>query len=155
MSKDELLPYFLAYGEVKSLTMDEQRLAAVVTFRQRAAAEAAIASLYNNFTVKGRTRCRVSWARRKGGGSGGSGGGGGVQPTMQHDFYGQGAASSGAAMVLPPKGGACASRGASAAPPGVRLPPGIKRPAAGAATTGAAPTYPSQHPDRDGTRPDR
>lgn len=138
MSRAELLPYFMPYGEVAQLTMDEQRLAAVVTYRERSAAEAACKALHNNLTVKGRTRVRVSWARKKGASSGAGATVGGAG----HDFYGHSALA-----VPPPKGGACAGRAASssstAAPPAARLPPGIKR------------NYPSQDPGALGTRPDR
>ena len=141
MSKEELLPWFMPYGEVSALTVDNQRLSAVVTFRSRSAAETACAALYNNFTVKGRARLRISWARRKGGARAPE-----VAGQQQlHTHYG-GAAGSAAVAVPPPKGGAVSGRGAAAAkppPPGVRLPPGVKR------------AYPSMDPDAQGARPAR
>jgi len=59
VSKAELLPYFMPYGEVASVSVDAQRLAAIVTFRERKAAEAACTAMHNNFTIN-RTRLRVS-----------------------------------------------------------------------------------------------
>jgi hypothetical protein len=165
LGRSELLPYFLAYGEVRELTVDANRLAAIVTFRQRADAEAACASLYGNLTVRG-TRLRVGWARRKASGVGGAGGNGvgGVALTSAHDHYGTGSAVVPPPPRPPPCGAkrtlssvaastasATASAGASASsrPPVPRLPPGIRRPApAGSAV------YPAMNPDAEGTRPE-
>jgi pre-mRNA-splicing factor RBM22/SLT11 len=153
-TKQDLLPYFLAYGAVKELTVDAQRLAAIVTYRERGHAETACAALYNNFTYKG-SRLRVSWARRKGDGGRGAGGAASstdVVSAAGHDHYGRKASSS---AVVPPPPSAAVAGGATSKPPppppGVRLPPGIrKRP--------AADVYPSQTPEgiaQRGVRPEQ
>ena len=67
-------------------------------------------------------------------------------PPGGHDFYG--GSSSSAAPVPVPKGGALGGAGKAAGPPGVRLPPGVKKPAQAAA-------YPSMAPDASGTRGER
>ena len=166
-TKSDLLPYFLAYGPVRDLTVESQRLAAIVTFRERGAAEAAIAAMHNNFTYKG-SRLRLSWAKRKGSGAGSSGPGSATAAIAQagHTYYGPNSQAHGA-VVPPPRASAQAGVGAAASgsskrpaggpPPGVRLPPGIhKRPAPGAtAAPAAAPLYPSMQPDLKGARPDR
>jgi len=146
VSRDQLLPYFLAYGEVATLTVDGERLSAIVTYRERAAAEMACKGMHNNFEIK-RTKLRVSWAKRKGSKAPDTGQ---RVADQGHDYYGPNAVSS--SVVLPPTGGACAGKapassatGKARPPPGVRPPPGIKR---------AAP-YPSQNPDAQGARPER
>ena len=155
-TKSDLLPYFLAYGPVRELTVESQRLAAVVTFRERGAAEAAMAAMHNNFTYKG-SRLRLSWARRKGSGAGSAGSS--TTATIAqvgHAYYGPNSQPHGAVVPPPPtsgqagvSGAASGKRPADGPPPGVRLPPGIhKRPA-------PAPIYPSMQPDLKGARPDR
>ena len=111
IGKKELLPYFMAYGDVSELTLDAQRLAAIVTFRERAAAEAACAALYGNFTVRS-AKCRVSWARKSGRSEATSS----AAPTQAHDHYGDGARKP-PPPPPPPK---------ATLPPGVRPPPGIR-----------------------------
>ena len=44
VDQKDILPYLMPYGEVRELTLNKQRLAAVVTYRERAAAEAACAA---------------------------------------------------------------------------------------------------------------
>lgn len=88
VGQKELLPFFLAYGEVRELTIDAQRLAAIVTYRERAAAETACQALYGNLTIRG-SRCRVMWARKRGSGAGA--GTAEAAATRIHDHYGEGA----------------------------------------------------------------
>ena len=105
VSKKDLLPYFLAYGGVKELTMDAQKLCAFVTFHTRADAETAIRSLTGaaQLVVKG-TRLRVMWAKKKAKGAGGGGGGGG---------------GGGSAAAAAPPPGVAPKRKAVPPPPGV------------------------------------
>ena len=176
-TKQDLLPYFLPYGAVRELTVDTQRLAAIVTFQGRRAAEAACEALYNNFTYKG-SRLRVGWARRKGTGVG-SGSGPSSTDTVTaagHEFYGRNArqvVGEDGSSSVPPRVGSVASGGGHAkppgaasalpGPPGVRLPPGIrKRPAAAHQAAQPAPSsstlYPSMTKEghaMKGVRPDK
>merc|ERR1712139_187891 len=64
VTKRDLHPYFLAYGEIKELSVDASKLCAYVTFLRRESAEACCKATYNNLTVKN-TRLRVMWAKRK------------------------------------------------------------------------------------------
>ena len=86
---------------VRELVVDAQRLAAVVTYRERASAEVACAALNGCLTVRG-SRCRVMWARKRGGGSGGGGGGAEAGAMRVHDHYGEGAVSGGGGPPPPP-----------------------------------------------------
>ena len=63
VTKRDLMPYMLAYGELRDLAMDPSKLCAYVTFQRRADAERACKALYGNLNVKS-TRLRVMWARR-------------------------------------------------------------------------------------------
>ena len=153
--------------QVRELVVDAQRLAAVVTYRERESAEVACAALNGCLTVRG-SRCRVMWARKRGGGSGGGGGGAEAGAMRVHDHYGEGAVSGGGGPPPPPPppptgiAVSYGSRGRGVAntptmwlPPGVRPapgtrpPPGIKR-----AATGSAAVYPSMDPNRTGARPE-
>ena len=60
----DLMPYFLEYGSVRSISRDTLRMSAFITYYQRQDAETACRALRANFTVKG-TRLRVMWARKK------------------------------------------------------------------------------------------
>jgi len=152
VDRKELLPYFLAYGEVREVSVDAQRLAAIVTYRERVAAEAACKALYGNLTIRG-SRCRVMWARKKGRSA---------EPTASavHDHYGDGAPA--APLPPPPPGGACrgaatqsSKRAMPLPPPGVKPPPGVRPPPGIKSTVPAAsPNYPSQNPDAAGARPE-
>jgi len=136
----DLFPYFLAYGEVKDITLDSGKLAAIATFHRRADAETACKAMSQGMlTIKG-TRLRVMWARRKAKHATAT-----ATPSI-HAHYGSGA--------VPPPGVAGSSAGSNApakggsGPPGVRLPPGVKPPS-------AAGVYPSMNPDSSGARPER
>lgn len=136
LGRKELMPYFLAYGPVHELSVNPQKLSAVVTFHDRAAAEKAVAAMHNNLTI-GKTRLRVQWARRK---ASSSGLGAAEErdnavARAGHSHYGGSSSSSGSTVAPPPR---------------VRLPPGVstsgsKRPA----------PYASMDPDAHGARPDR
>jgi len=158
--------------QVRELVVDAQRLAAVVTYRERASAEVACAALNGCLTVRG-SRCRVMWARKRGGGSGGGGGGAEAGAMRVHDHYGEGAVSGGGGPPPPPPppptgiAVSYGSRGRGVAntptmwlPPGVRPapgtrpPPGIKRAATGADGPASAAVYPSMDPNRTGARPE-
>ena len=157
IDKKELLALFLPYGDVRDIHMDTGRLQAVVTYRERAAAEAACGALHGNLTVR-RTRLRVMWARKKGhGGADDSKAAGAV-----HDYYGagnggrhgSGGSSSSSAPPAPPPGGAHRAqhiKASTSAPPGIRLPPGVKRKADDVV---AAAAYPSMNPGIHGARPE-
>lgn len=147
VDRKQLLPFFLPYGEVRELVVDSQRLMAIATFRERAAAETACASLRGNLTVHG-SRLRVSWARRKGQAADRA-----APTTTPHDHYGEGsrpppaaAAASRASSATPsaPPAAQSSRAGRPALPPGVRLPPGVK-----------APAYPSMDPGYQGTNPEK
>ena len=85
--------------QVRELVVDAQRLAAIVTYRERASAEVACAALNGCLTVRG-SRCRVMWARKRG--SGGGGGGAEAGAMRVHDHYGEGAVSGGGGGLPPP-----------------------------------------------------
>ena len=165
VGKKELLPYFMPYGEVREISVDTRRLAALVTFRARAAAEEACAALYGNLTISG-SRLRVMWPRKRGRADteGGGGSGGGGRAAGLHDYYGDGAKQ----PPPPPPPSLPAHSGAPhkarptvKLPPGVRPPPGVKHgapPTCGSVPPppGAArPPYPSMDPSALGTRPER
>lgn len=125
VTKRDLMPFLLAYGELRDLTMDPNKLCAYVTFQRRSDAEQACKALYSNLTVKN-TRLRVMWARR-----------GKAKP--RGDETKPGGEASEAPPPPPPIGGAAAAGKGTKRPlpPGVRLPPGVK--------PGVA--YPSTNPD--------
>lgn len=148
VDRKELLPYFLAYGEVRELVLNAQKLAAIVTFADRSAAERACASLHGNLTVRN-SRLRVSWARRKGAPTGGAT----ERDAPLHDHYGGGAAAASASSSASGSGVALSSGRVPPPPPGVRLPPGLK-PKAGT-SAGGAHAYPSMNPDAQGTCPEK
>lgn len=149
VDQKDILPYLMPYGEVRELTLNKQRLAAVVTYRERAAAEAACAALYGNFTLKG-SRLRVMWARKRGSADATAA----TSALRTHEHYGEGA------PPPPPPGGARAAGKTSISvavpPPGGRLPPGVRAPPGvkAAAGTAAAKQYPSMDPNASGARPD-
>lgn len=128
-AKKDILPYFLAYGDVREIVLDTQRCAAVITYRERADAERAIGALHGNLVLQG-SRVRVMWGKRKGGGGGGSSS---AAASTAHDHYGEHAAPP--PVPPPPK---------RRLPPGVKLPPGM-----------AEAMYPSLNPDAKGVRPDK
>tara|TARA_B110001452_G_scaffold239362_1_gene220360 strand:- start:133 stop:1131 length:999 start_codon:yes stop_codon:yes gene_type:complete len=126
VTKRDLMPFMMAYGELRDLVVDPNKLCAYVTFQRRADAEQACKALYNNLTVKN-TRLRVMWARRgKNAGKGRPADDGGAPSAPQ----------GGAPPTAPPKP-------RNVPPPGVRLPPGVK--------PGTA--YASTNPDSFGANP--
>jgi pre-mRNA-splicing factor RBM22/SLT11 len=113
---------FYAYGELRSVRLQQASRCAFVEFTSRAAAEAAAKALYRRLTVNG-MQLSLSWARSSAGAGGARGGG----------QAGAGSASAAAGAAPPPPGwtpGAAAPAGVAALYP---------QQAAGAAAAAAAP----------------
>lgn len=60
----DLMPLFLPYGPVRSISRDTSLMSALVTYHRRADAESACRALHASLTVRG-TRLRLMWARRR------------------------------------------------------------------------------------------
>ena len=112
VTKRDLMPYMMAYGELRDLVMDPNKLCAYVTFQRRTDAENACKALYGNLTVKN-TRLRVMWARRG-------------KARARDDSAGAGASSASASAMPPPPAVGGKKQPARPPPPGVRAPPGVK-----------------------------
>mmetsp|Transcript_30607 Transcript_30607/g.72163 ORF Transcript_30607/g.72163 Transcript_30607/m.72163 type:complete len:336 (-) Transcript_30607:112-1119(-) len=130
VTKRDLMPYMMAYGELRDLVVDAGKLCAYVTFQRRADAEKACKALHNNLSVKN-TRLRVMWARR------------GKARTTSRDEPEAVAGAGGSAQMPPPPPTAGSAKRARPPPPGVRLPPGVKPYAS--MTPGASGANPSAH----------
>ena len=126
-TKRDLFPYFLAYGEVKDISFEGQKLCAIVTYHRRSDAEAACKAFRGQITIKG-TRSRVMWARRKGKAATA------VGPRSEHAYYGEGAIAPPGVASVP------LTSGIGSLPPGVNI---------------TVATYPSMRPSNCGARPDR
>jgi len=133
----DMLPYFLAYGEVKDIALSSGKLSAIVTYNRRSDAETACKAMSQGMlTIKG-TRTRVMWARRKKNSADSA-----ASASSIHAHYGTSA--------VPPPGistGISKSAGAGAPRPTARVPPGIK--------SAVATSYPSMNPDVSGALPER
>jgi len=127
VTKRDLMPYMLAYGELRDLVVDSNKLCAYVTFQRRSDAENACKALYGNLVVKN-TKLRVMWARR---------GKGRARDDSAVD------AEAKRASQMPPPPAVGGKKPARPLPPGIRAPPGVK--------PGAA--YPSMNPESFGANP--
>tara|TARA_B100000524_G_scaffold23847_1_gene12140 strand:+ start:1637 stop:2647 length:1011 start_codon:yes stop_codon:yes gene_type:complete len=132
VGKAALLPYFLEYGTVASLTLEPTKLCGFVTYHRREDAERACAAI-NGTLVVDRSRVRVSWARRRNSRDTSA-----PKPVAHHPEYAARSASSSGARS------ATKRAGAPLLPPGVKLPPGVAQKV----------VYPSMDPNASGARPD-
>jgi hypothetical protein len=60
----ELMPFFLPYGPIRSISRDTALMSAVVTYHRRADAEAACRALHESLAVGG-SQLRLMWARKR------------------------------------------------------------------------------------------
>lgn len=137
VTQQDLKDFFYQYGEIRVINVMQKSKAALVHFTSRSAAEkAAAAATQNQLIIKGR-KMKVLWGRSSSGQRGGGKPGGALAV---------GAAPAGGAPALGEATGE-ATGGAFVMPP---LPPGAM--AAGGGGGGRGGYYPSQDPQRLGSR---